>query len=54
MITYKGDNLVIGKKFIIEEIEYTYKTKNKKGYIFESADNTLVLSEEEVVEKGLK
>lgn len=54
MITYKGDNLVVGKKFVIEGEEYIYRTKKKDEYIFESKDNKLSLSEKEVVEKGLK
>lgn len=54
MITYKGDNLVVGKSFIIENETFTYKTKNKQGYIFESTDRKLVLSEDDVVKKGLK
>lgn len=54
MITYKGDNLVVGKKFIIEGEEYVYRTKKKDEYIFESENNKLSLSEKEVIEKGLK
>lgn len=52
MITYKGDRFVKGKLFLHESETLKFLTKSKKGFVFESANGTVVL--EESVARSLK
>lgn len=45
MITYKGDRFVKGKEFIYEGNKIQFKTKSKKGYVFESDNSVITLNE---------
>jgi len=49
MISYRGDKYVVGKKFIIENENYTFKRRSKNGLVFETSDNKIkVFTENEL------
>ena len=48
MITYRGDKFVRGKKFIINEKEYTFVKENKGQLMFESKNETVELSRDDI------
>lgn len=55
MISYRGDKYVVGKKFIIENENYTFKRRSKNGLVFETSDNKIkVFTENELTEKENK
>ena len=51
MISYRGDKYVVGKKFIIENENYTFKRRSKNGLVFETSDNKIkVFTENELTD----
>lgn len=48
MITYRGDKFVRGKKFMIENQEYTFVKESKGQLIFEAQNETLKLKRDDV------
>lgn len=55
MISYRGDKYVVGKKFIIENENYTFKRRSKNGLVFETSDNKIkVFTENELTNKENK
>lgn len=55
MISYRGDKYVVGKKFIIENENYTFKRRSKNGLVFETSDNKIkVFTENELTDKENK